>query len=593
MGKFLLSDSNLSKVVEQKDSAWSFKNLGKALVGRALDQSDLLVNTTGMLGFISGIYYGLLFEVRKAGYDVVKASDVVYVNPVNKPFYDLVISQKEQLEQKIKQGLIGISQSVADLELVEHDLRLYEEYEQYIDDLDSEDPKKVRDAEMHLKTIFVEQVDYHVGSQGQQSGPGRISMAFLRNNNIMPTIVDDFFAINSVDDFKSDSENKHIRFLPTVEKRMLEVKYMSYLKWLEMFKKSVKERVERLRSLHRSRKKTLEEYREWLKPNIVRHKLLSDAMEDSGFRKATKSGFFSTNTSFDSYSSIDVWVYKSITIPEIRPEARQKISEQGEFRMDHVGYSNPLHPFNYWTQNNLIYNYNEGLVADYPWITKEWAEKNAASIVNKFKEDPHKLYYIFIHINIGKANFKVGSHELEDGDFVLNGYVFSYNVMLAKLLEKAAKEEELEIYIDDMLGIKHEFPDKDDDGNQHLILEYVKEKGKYKITDECIEGLLKVKDYFSDHVNVSVLKESKNKLYTLKELEDKFPKSKFHYVERQKESKIRKKMEEWGFDFRFIRGAGGPYETTFRDRITKFYFVASGIAVSSVKDMILKRMNMP
>ena len=62
MAKFVLSDSNLPKVVEQDSDAWSMKNLGKSFVGRGLNQSDLLVNTTGMFGFISGIYYGMLFD---------------------------------------------------------------------------------------------------------------------------------------------------------------------------------------------------------------------------------------------------------------------------------------------------------------------------------------------------------------------------------------------------------------------------------------------------------------------------------------------------------------------------------------------------
>ncbi len=585
---------NLSDTVKQDLDSWAFRNMGKVFVGQGLNQSDLLVNTTGSLGFINGIYYGTMFEAAKDGFKSAKIKDSVYVNPIHKGFFDLILGQKEQLEQKIKQGLVGISQSIADLELVEHDIRVYKQYKEYLDMLDSDDEDERRKAELSLKTIFVDQVDFHVGSQGGQGGPGRLSMAFMRNNNIMPTIVDDFMEIKSIEDVRQNSQNQKLMYLPTVEKRMLEVKYNSYLDWLSDFNKAVRERLSRLESLHKSRLKTVEEYKEWLKPTIARHKLISDALESEGGRKDYKTMPYDISTSASSFNSISVWLWKGFVQPNDRPASADKIFSKINYNMDDAGFRDPLHPFNYWTQENLIFNHSEGLVADYPWITKEWAYEKAGKYVKELSADRFKIYYNFITMDIGKANFKIGNSELEDGDFLLNCFILSYNAMLAKLLEKDAIQEEFEMYVNDVIGIPHHFSSGDSD-YPHLIINYVNKNGKYLITEHCIDGLKKARKYFPDHNLSDELLKWAEKPHTLKEIKERFPENKFHYVRIKEESSLNKWLKSIGLEFNIFRTRSpGPYENIFLQRITKFYFITSGKAVSKIKGMILKRIsNLP
>ncbi|MCK4550921.1 MAG: hypothetical protein KAT91_03125, partial [Candidatus Aenigmarchaeota archaeon] len=226
MGKFVLADGELEETTGQNPNAFGKNNMGPCFIVQAEDQQKIILNPTTAPGGIMGMYYSLMFELPKDNWNPAKPEETIEVSPVHQQYYQLVTAQKEQLEGKIKQGMASISQSIADLELVEHDKRKYDEFQEYLDELKSPDAKKKREANLRLKSVFVDQVDFHVGGTGQ--GAGRLSLAFMRNNNIMPTVVDDFFRMGSLEDINTGK----LQDLPDVERRMLETKFNAYNQWL-------------------------------------------------------------------------------------------------------------------------------------------------------------------------------------------------------------------------------------------------------------------------------------------------------------------------------------------------------------------------
>ena len=250
------------------------------------ENQTMVLNPTGYPGWITGIYLSLVFSLPKDKYKIVKVSEAIDVSPEHQQYWQITLAQKEALEQKIKQSLVSISQSVADLELVLTDLQRYEEFARWLKDLESEEKEKRKRAELLLKSMFVDQVDYHVGGTGE--GPGRLSMVFMRNRNIMPTIVQDFMQMESKKDLEPGGRFANI---PEVEKNFLRTKWMAYEEWLKIFRSNVQRRLDELRTLAESRKKTIEEMREWIKPTIIRYKMLKDALENPKTRKASPHNF--------------------------------------------------------------------------------------------------------------------------------------------------------------------------------------------------------------------------------------------------------------------------------------------------------------
>ena len=120
-----------------------------------------------------------------------------------------------------------------------------------------------------------------------------------------------------------------------------------------------------------------------------------------------------------------------------------------------------MEPFDKFIQDDLVYNENQGLKADYPWITKEWVDNQVKSII---KSDlvPGRLYYNFFEIKFIKSSMRnADGSEIEDGMYWLNCCLFSQNALIAKLLELKAKQHETERYINTLLGLqKDEKPEE-------------------------------------------------------------------------------------------------------------------------------------
>jgi hypothetical protein len=504
-GKFILSD--LSRYPDQTNKNKELVNLAikrwpKGWLGYCIaipaENQYTVLDFTGPPGSSMGIFYSMLFQFRKWMYNVKKIRETIEISPVHQQYYQIVHKQKEELENKIKQGLALAASAVGDLELLEHDMRKYQEFINYFGLIYDEDKNellnvkelvnkfskyiekaekygedkayekiekdnrinqeeklsknifkeivklkkenKIEPNEHSLKAIFVDQVDFHAGSTGQ--GAGRLSMSFMQQNNIMPTIVQDFFAMKSEKDLEED---KMLKNLPTVEKNMLRTKWRAYEEWRKMFEAEVKKRYINIKMLVRSREASVDRYRNWLKPYITRHELLEEEHAEGTAGK--RSLFVHLTGQAISYNSIEMMAWRDFMYPELQKTPGELFAKK------------PIDPYDDWTKENLIWHHEHGLVKDFPWITEEWIKEK----LEGFKKpgggiEEEVPYYSVCIFTLDRTNIKMASgEEYEDADFGVNMFLFSQNAMFAKLLEIEAREEEMNRKIDELLGIQRKF----------------------------------------------------------------------------------------------------------------------------------------
>ena len=561
---FLLRDANLRKISAQGTlTRWGDVNLGKCVVVHGLDQGGkfdeggINLNPTGVGGSTQNMFYGMSFEIGKDAWERVKGDEWIETGHANPEYHQMILGQKATYEDKMKLGLAGISQSVADLELLEHDVRKYEEYKGYLGDLDSDDEKKKRAATFAIKTIFVDQVDFHAGGGGQ--GAGRLSLAFMRNNNIMPTIVNDFLMMESLDDIREGGKFVN---MADVEKKMLESKWTLYEHWLGVFRSAIMQRLERIEILRKSREFTIGQFRDWLKPIIMRYRLIETA-----YAKPTREGpvqygrkdlrrhhVFSVGMGV-SYNGWTMWFYKPLTNPEqhtYAAELRAKAILDGEYGKQY-GYDK-------WTQDHLIFDKEHGLIADYPWIRKGWVDEKVEDI-SAFLQKKRRDYYSFATVDICKVVTKGVTGTLtEDTDFFFNMYVLSANIVLMKKLEIEAKNEDLEVFLDKMLGLPPGV-EKKYDGE---VIWYKKMAFGYEVDSE--------------------------KFKTKKAMLKKYPDPEYYLTPINEESKSWNDFKNlFGLDLWLFKKRG-PYEHQFYDRFTKYYLKLSGQRFNTIVDQIMKRM---
>ena len=563
--KFILADKNMTAHSASGGTTWGDVWLGKCIFAQAYNQGKggtkdegTYINPTGPPGFGQGIFHGMAFELGKDGWEGrLNVHEWMEISPVHPQYYQMTQQQRETLEARIKQGLASISQSVSDLELVDHDVRKYDEYMDYLKCLESDDELTKEKASFALKTVFVDTVDFHAGGGGQ--GAGRLSMAFMRNNNIMPTVVDDFMRMKSLEDINTGYLSK----LPDVEKRMLETKWTLYEEWLKLFQSAVKKRLERIDAVKKSREFTLNEYREWLKPTILRYKLVEEALSHRNKGSVTsdmlKTHHGRTTANATSVNGWKFWTWKAMPDSSPHPtpnELYRKAIDDGE-------YGRPPY-YDKWLQEELIFNKNHGLIADYPWITKEWADENANAI-SKGISGQRKPYYTFVVVDIQKALIRLASGaEVEDMDTYTNLYVMSPNILLAKQLELAAIKQEMDKYVDDVLGLGPCVKGK-------KVENYIKSGFRYKVIDKTYSSKKEMlKDY------------PENEYYMSRTYD-------YDGVIR-KHGLIGTFLEDY-LGLKFIFGYHtGPYERTFYERMTKFHFKYSMTRFDTVTGLILRRM---
>jgi hypothetical protein len=408
------TDRFLNKDLED----WWEENLGRCVVVGPADRKTKL-DFTGPPGSTSAIYFSLCFQLRKWEYQVQKADEALEVTPIHAQYYQLTMKQKEELETKIKTGLGNIAEAISGYELLKHDERKYREFLNYFEAKD----------EHALRAVFIDQVDVHTGDVAMRTIVQR-----------WPTLIADFMRLSDED---TDPDKVKAKLgISKAEAVVLVTKNKLYLEWKKLFLPQVKSRLERIEELIRSREKSISEYREWLKPYIVRHKLLKQAFESPEFRKASSTSFIRAGGHAVSTCSLKLWAWRNWETPELRRPAAE------------LAALKPIDPYDEWTKKELIWHPKHGLVVDYPWITPTWVDEQVKWIKANWLV-PWRYYYSFFEINFDRTNARLADGtEIEDGVFEVLNYFFSQNAMLVKCLELRAKQEEIERYVDQLIGIK-------------------------------------------------------------------------------------------------------------------------------------------
>ena len=249
------------------------------------DLAEEKINPTFKPGGGSGLFFKIIGFFKKSGFEIYKVSDSIEISPMF-PAYQTIIKEKEQINTQIKQHLASIATAIADVELVKHDLRKYKEFMDYFKKLEKgkelikqgkiEEGRKIfREADQSLRSVFIDQVDVHTGET--------IALKLIAPR--WPTIISDFMRLNDEDTEIEKIKKKYN--LPEAEAVVLATKNKLYLEWRDkLFGPAVKERFRSLVSLVEMRKKSVEEYKNMIRPLIARYSAIKEMTSPQIFKVA-------------------------------------------------------------------------------------------------------------------------------------------------------------------------------------------------------------------------------------------------------------------------------------------------------------------
>lgn len=581
-----------------KTPKWS----GKACLVQALDQ-NIILDLTAPVGTWTGMYYSLMAQLGNWEFNVRKVDESIEVSPMYKGFYEMVMGERQNIEIKVKKVIDDIITHSSDLELLKHDFRRYKEFYEYFDF----DMKKGKPDEHSLKAVFIDMVDYHTG----EGAPGRLSMVAMQMNNIFPTIIQDFYQMEKLEDLQ---EKDRLKNLPNVEKDMLKTKWLAYQEWKNLFGSEVRSRYSRLKELIESKSNMLEKSKEWIKPYMARYKMLKEGFSSEKFRTDRLVNPFGPSSQPTSATSITVWAWKEFPVPEAHKASGELLALKEDIAKFIKVDKDRAILEDKWTKENLLLSPKTGLRSKYDFVDSDWIEEKITDIY--MKDDWFKarkrinrtyLYYAFLEINftIWTTRTPTGI-ELEDINITVRAYWMSRNVLLTKLFEIKAMQEEFENDLDRMLGIniQEKYQAKKD---EKTLSEIVRKSG---FGDSMANSLSrKIRDDFSSLQSCfevckrnpvllegsfrSILSEKDEKKFidSMKAILSK--KSKPESDEKSKGMLDSVKSFLGFFDMGFDLFRSGPYEKTFKTRITKFYLtnlgkIYFGPVVKHIKGQMLR-----
>ncbi|MFB6088804.1 MAG: hypothetical protein ABEK36_03440 [Candidatus Aenigmatarchaeota archaeon] len=206
--------------------------------------------------FPRSLYFSIVDFLSNRGYEVKKVKDWLEVNP-NSDYHQQLIQKRQSLEQNIGRILPNISDMRKQKELIKHDLRRLEEVQEHFKE----------DDEHVLKSDFVDLVD----RQTEQ-----LSLINMATSGKFPTIVVDFYKVENEDDIEDLD-------VSATERGILKKKLRLFNFWKDRYGSEIEEKVKMLRKEYNSRKASLENYKESLKPYLKAiHKIKSGGEDYSG-----------------------------------------------------------------------------------------------------------------------------------------------------------------------------------------------------------------------------------------------------------------------------------------------------------------------
>jgi hypothetical protein len=262
-----------------------------------------------------------------------------------------------------------------------------------------------------------------------------------------PTLITDFMNMKDEDtDINKVADSLKVSRAEAV---VLVTKNKLFLEWKDLFGPEIRNRYVRITELLRGRQDSIDKYRDWVKPYIARHKLLEEGLARPGTRNAKTTTQFETNGTATSSAQIVLYTWKDFLVPEI--------FKGGSESMGQMLFSKEIEVDDKWTKRNLIFGRQYGLINKYPWITEEWVAKQKEWMFNSSNRwlTKHKPYYSFFVIKLMRNTIRMpDGSELDDGVFDVNMIFMSQNAAFVKMLELKAKQEEMEQYVDGLLGVK-------------------------------------------------------------------------------------------------------------------------------------------
>jgi len=565
---------------------------GEGINANPSDQNESL-NYTTPLGGCSGVYYGLMSQLENWGFERFKISEDIFVSPINKGYYDLVLGERERLAQQIKSGLASIAQAYADLELILHDLRKYHEYVKLFNEIREaeekmkreKDEKKVNElkskkmkALQTLRSTFIDQVDIHTDLPNTPIALRSIASRW-------PTIISDFMKLDretSPEEIKLD--------VSYAEKVVLATKNKLFLSWVEMFEKTVVERYERLKELAVARENSVREYKEMLKPTIARYKMINDALSSSGGRRWMYTSFFRPEAQAFSIDSMTVWAWKPFAPEEkwkatreyfdkiplrdagFTEEEIEELKRSGAIKEENMLVDAlPMEP----SIDRIVRVIMERINEEYKTLGVELTVvdmfKARERLVEQFKSHsssatspvvwPFSPYFVFAEIPLVRAVIVLpNGAQVEDLSVSnLKTYVKTQNIIIGHIMELIAKEKALENYIDSLLG-KFGF---DKEGKMRSVKDMLKREFIF-----IYGGGKDVGEY----LNFQGRKESKRN--------------------KERLGPFRKFLDYFGINLAFYRSYG-PYEHNITYRLAKYYFKFSGTIFFLIKNYLNASFRVP
>ena len=216
-------------------------------------------------------------------YTAEKTAEHIFVAPQSN-LHQEFMQRKQQAEQRLNQTLGNLAERRQQKHLLEHDIR---KLRSRVEALRSHD-------ETRIKSDFIELVD-GAGGGGQQ-GADEMPLKSLRDNNIYPSIVADFYEMEDLDDLKTaenksddEAEDGKLAHLPANEKAILKKKWVLYEKWKDLYGSEIQRKLQDLKAQLRNYERSENEVKRWIKPYIRDAQMIN---QDSMDRIAADINFY-------------------------------------------------------------------------------------------------------------------------------------------------------------------------------------------------------------------------------------------------------------------------------------------------------------
>jgi len=526
---------------------------------------------TTSIGKGSGVFFGLMFQLPKWGFDRWKVDEWIEISPVFQQYYQLTIAQKQQMESQIKQGLASVASAFSDFDLVAHDFRTYKTFLEYFTMIEKgkemtklgkkEEGQTLKNrGEQTLRAIFIDQVDVHTGEG--------IALKLIAPR--WPTIIADFMKLDDKDLDAAKIAKK--LGVSEAEGVVLKTKNVLYLSWVSDFTEVVKRRFTNLSQLYNARLNSITEYKKMVKPLLARYKMITEGLSREEDRKFLRRlSFWRPDAQAISTEFVRIWAWKPFGISDKYKSTRESFDKitavEAGFTKDEVKWlKRPKE------QGGMGEDWN-GIVSGLPAepsidsivrviaerVEKEYKVKLTPKdlidarqlLLNRFETSARgwssyetwvwSPYYAFCDIPITRPVVRLPNGQEFENFFIddLVVGVNTQNVIIGRCLELVAREKDMENYIKQMLG----------------------EMG---VSGESLEEFSKIYEWKTEE-------EAKKEKEEEEEAKEK--KQRLQKILTGKAGPFlaaHKTLSNVGLDVGFIR-AVGPYEFAYRDIYTKMY----------------------